>query len=410
MRTIAAVASLVALSAVGLQTAQAQSKEWSVSAKLRGFYDDNIATTPRGAVGPTGVPLRQASFGFEVSPSLSYKLPLDQTEIGLSYTYDMKYYENRSNSADHSHLADFKLSHAFTPRYKLTLRDTFVIAQEASLLDPTVSTTLLRSNGNNMRNTAGLNFTAEMTELLAVEVGYDNSVYAYEQKGVGSRSALLDRMEQLGHVNLRWQALPTTVGILGYQFGVVDQTSKELLAPGGPAPSTRDNRSHYLFAGADHDFTTQLKGSIRAGGQYTEFPNAPAGVRNSSLIPYADVNASYTYTEGSFVQLGLKHTRNQTDIGGALDMESTMVYGALTHKITAKLTCNLNAQYNDGSFNGGGANNKSESMFQGGVSLAYEINQHLSAETGYNYDRLDSDLLGRSFTRNRVFLGIHASY
>ena len=306
MRTIATVAGLVALSAVGLQTAQAQSKEWSVTANLRGFYDDNIATTPKGAVGPTGAKLRQASFGFEVSPSISYKLPLDQTEIGLNYTYDMKYYEHRSNSADHSHLAEAKLSHAFTPRYKLSFKDSFVVAQEASLLDPSVTTTLLRSNGNNMRNTASLDFSAELTQLLAVEVGYDNSIYRYDQKGVvGSRSALLDRVEHLGHANLRWQALPTTAGILGYQFGIVDQTGKDLLAPGTPS-SIRDNRSHYLFAGADHNFTTQLKGSIRAGGQYTEFQHAPAGVRKTSVIPYADVNASYTYSEGSYVQLGVR--------------------------------------------------------------------------------------------------------
>ena len=409
MRTIATVVSLVALSAVGLQTAHAQSKPWSVSANLRGFYDDNIATTPSGALSPAGVKLRQASFGLELSPSISLTPKLDQTDLGLSYTYGMKYYENRSNSADHSHQAEASLKHEFTPRYKIAFKDSFVLAQEAGLLDP-LAATLIRSDGNNIRNTVGLDFSAELTQLLTVEVGYDNTYYDYEQTGVGSRSALLDRVEHLGKLNLRWQALPTTVGILGYQFGIVDQTSKELLAPAGALPNTRDNRSQYFFAGADHDFNTQLRGSVRAGGQYTEFPDAVPPLRKSSIIPYADVNASYTYSEGSYVQLGVKHTRNQTDIGGSLDQEITVAYGALTHKITAKLTCNVIGQYNNGSFNGGASDGLVESTFLGGVNLAYTINQYLTAETGYNYDRLTSDVAGRSFSRNRVFLGIRATY
>ena len=45
-----------------------------------------------------------------------------------------------------------------------------------------------------------------------------------------------------------------------------------------------------------------------------------------------------------------------------------------------------------------------------GVNLSYEINKFLSAEAGYNFDRLDSDLDQRSFTRNRVYVGIRGSY
>ena len=406
MRTIATVASLVALGTLGLQAADTDSKIWSVSANLRGFYDDNVATTP------TGAPGKIKSFGFEVSPSVVLKVPLDQTKLGLSYTYGMKYYENRSNSADHSHQAEASLSHAFTPRYKLSLTDSFVVAQEPSLIDVGVVTTPVRDNGNNLRNLAGINFSAECTPLLGFEVGYQNSYYDYQATGAGTRSPLLDRVEHLGRLDLRWQALPTTVGILGYQFGIVDQTSKESLSVALPVvlPSTRNSRSHYLYVGADHDFTTQLKGSIRGGGQYTEYPNAVAGVKDNSLIPYADGSLSYSYREGSMVQIGVKHTRNQTDIGNALDQESTTAYGEIRHKITAKLTGILNGQYQHSSFNTGPNNDKLEQIFLGGANLAYEINQHLTAEAGYNYDRLSSDLAGRGFTRNRVFLGIRASY
>src|ERR1017187_9985148 len=59
------------------------SKMWSLSGTLRGFYDDNYTTTPQ----------RHGSTGFEASPSFSLNVPLQQTEIGLRYTYGLYYYQ-----------------------------------------------------------------------------------------------------------------------------------------------------------------------------------------------------------------------------------------------------------------------------------------------------------------------------
>ena len=63
-------------------------KIWSASASLRGFYDDNYTTSPNGD--------KQGSAGFEVSPSVQFNVPLQQTEIGLKYTYGLYYYQTSS--------------------------------------------------------------------------------------------------------------------------------------------------------------------------------------------------------------------------------------------------------------------------------------------------------------------------
>ncbi|MEI2685806.1 MAG: outer membrane beta-barrel protein [Cypionkella sp.] len=44
------------------------------------------------------------------------------------------------------------------------------------------------------------------------------------------------------------------------------------------------------------------------------------------------------------------------------------------------------------------------------LSLTYDLNQYLALETGYNYDRLDSDDADRSYSRNRVFLGVRGQF
>src|SRR5688500_9886824 len=84
------------LAALGLSTLQAAhvpagvdtTKPWSISAALRGFYDDNYNTAPDG-------PSKLEAFGFEVTPSFSLNFPLDQTFLGLSYVYSLRWYEER---------------------------------------------------------------------------------------------------------------------------------------------------------------------------------------------------------------------------------------------------------------------------------------------------------------------------
>lgn len=429
MKKTIASAGLVVVGAATLQAQYAPqpnltsfqtTKPWSVSASLRGFYDDNYVTRPS-----KGVDKKRDSFGFELSPSAGLNWVLPQTYIGLNYIYGLKYFEDRKeNTADHSHQASLKINHAFTELYKLDVSDSFVVAQEPEVIDPNTARRL-RTEGSNLRNTASANFTAGLTDKLSTVLGYSNTVYDYEQDGIGSLSALLDRMEHQGTINLRWQALPSTIGIVGYQYGVTAYDKDNVLAQRivfNPVTGNlglqdihsdlRDSTSHYAYAGVDHSFTPQLNGSVKVGAQFTEYDN----VGDDAVSPYADASATWTYNPGSFLQLGVRHQRQATDIAffnvntPTLDQEATTVYAQVNHRITAKLVGNLLLQYQNASFNAGGADDKTENYLLAGLNLTYEINKFLSADAGYNLDRLDSDLADRSFTRNRVYLGIRATY
>jgi len=414
---VAAISSLQAVVTPAGMTAMEKSKPWSVSASLRGFYDDNYLTLPSSS--------KRDSFGVELSPSASLNLPLDQTFIGLSYIYSARWFEDRARAeVDHSHQFNAKLDHAFSERYKLELSDSFVVAQEPEVLNPSFTFAVpLRVDGDNIRNTASAGFTAQITQMLGLQLDYVNTFYDYEQEGAGSYSARLDRMEHLASASLRWQVLPQTVGVLGYQFGEVDYSSDDALGvidlgflqiPVGD-PTDRNNRSHYVFVGVDQNVSARLNASARVGAQYTEYYN----VDGNSWTPYADGNLTYTYAAGSFLQAGVRHTRNQTDVTGissffggdvTVDQHSTSVYASVTHRITARITGSILGQYQHSTFEGGSFDGDSENFFLAGLNLGYRFNPHWLAETGYNYDRLDSDLSGRSFTRNRVYVGLRATY
>src|SRR5262245_11716891 len=97
MNKITTTAGIFALRAASLHAAvdtmpagsQQATKPWSVSATLRGFYDDNYSTSPKA--------LERDSWGFEISPSASVNLVLDQTTLGLSYVYSYRWYEDRDD-------------------------------------------------------------------------------------------------------------------------------------------------------------------------------------------------------------------------------------------------------------------------------------------------------------------------
>ncbi len=236
MKKLIASIGLVAVGTAGLQAAYAPgldsmetSKMWSVSASLRGFYDDNYTTAPSGS--------KKNSFGFAVKPSVGLNLPMDQTLVSLRYTYGLYYYQEREDLGqkpiDQTHQLDLLLDHAFSERWQAKVTDSFISAQEPSLVD---GGTVRRTQGNNIRNVGKATISTAWTELFSTEVGYQNSLYDYQQSGGGafvpSLSGLLDRMEHLASVDLQWHFTSETMLFVGYAYGQADYTGNEVIAPG----------------------------------------------------------------------------------------------------------------------------------------------------------------------------------
>lgn len=425
------VSGAVAASAPGLSSMDT-SKAWSVTGSLRGFYDDNYLCLPSSE--------DRDSFGFEVSPSVRVNLPMDQTYLGARYIYSGRYFSDRDRDVagadadpwDHSHQFDLILNHAFSERYSLSAQDTFVIAQEAEVLSTGADGVVVitrRQGGNNIRNTGQLNFRAELTRQLGLEFGYRNSIWDYEEDGAvfswpfdvrPSVSGLMDRMEHAATLNLRWVVQPETTAVVGYTYGRTDYSSSEIV---GWLPTTgfmrakiRDLQSHSFFVGGDHNFQRNVTGSIRAGATYVDYRYDETN--DDNWMPYANAQLSFGYAPGSDVRLGVVHTYNSTDVfaPSATDgtvtssQHSTSVYGALNHRITAKLLGSASATYQHSTFAGGMTDGDTEDFLMLGLNLTYAINAHFSAEVGYNFDTVSSGVRMRDFDRNRLYLGVTAHY
>lgn len=388
------------------------SKIWSISGTLRGFYDDNYLTAPK----------KVGSFGFEASPSFTLNAPLEQTEIGLRYVYGLYYYQKREdlgqNPIDQSHEFDLWIDHAFTPRWETRFEDTVTVSQEPGLGQPSGQPIVVdqRVNGNNIANAANISLTTDWTEEFSTKLSYGNSFYSYSQSSpVPSLSGLLDRDENLVSLNLQWTLSQETMAWVGYQYGQVIYLSNQIIAPGYTSPS-RDNRSHYGYVGVQHDFLDDLKGTLQAGVQYTSYYNDPGA--KSSVGPYGNASLVYTYAAGSYAEVGVTESRNATDtsqVGSnsqlVQDQESTVVFGSINHPLTPKLIGTLTANYQYSIYHGGGLNDQNSQLVDLGANLSYTFTPHFSAEAGYNFDWYKTaSVLAQDYNRNRVYLGVTATY
>ncbi len=399
------------------------SKIWSLSATLRGFYDDNYNTLPH----------KQGSYGFEASPSFSLNMPLQQTEIGLKYTYGLYYYQTRDsngqNPVDQTHQLDLWLDHAFSPRWEARVEDTLSVAQDPALTAVGTATPQ-RIEGNNLANTVNASLHTDWTRELSTALTYQNSFYDYENSGATinldgtvapSYAGSLNRVEQTIGLELQWAVLPTTTALLGYKFGLVNFTGNEQIAYDPLTAqyyysNSRDNWSQYGYVGVQHTFLENLKGNVNVGVQYTDYYNDPSAA--SSLGPYADASLVYTYLAGSYAQLGVTQTRNatetiQVDSQGHItqDQESTVVYGSINQALTPKLMASVVGHFQYSTYNQGAYNSQSAEFYNLGLNLAYAFNRHFSADAGYNFDwYTTASALKQDYTRNRVYLGVTASY
>jgi hypothetical protein len=444
MKKIVASVGLVAIGASGIQTACAQSlvaadasKPWSVSATLRGFYDDNSSTIPNDVTLPPG--LHRDTFGFEVSPAAALSWSMDQTTITLGALYSFRHYDrvplNSTGHNDHTFTFNAGLTHAFNEQISARVSDSFVIGQEPDLLRAgNTFSTFQRVSGNNIRNYGMIGLDAQLTPEIGIGVGYDNAFYDYKDRGPGlvgivvqpSLAGALNRIENRAHVELYYQVMPETKALVGYQFTDVNYNADELIG-GIVDPFTgavlnpvfsknRNSREHTGYVGAEHSFSPQLKGAVRVGASYTEYPEDD--FVSSTWTPYVNATLRYHYTQLSYVEGGVSYDRNATDVVGAglantatLDAESAVVYLSVNHAITPQLMASLIGQFQNSSYHGGTFDDNNEQYYLLGLNLSYRFNQYFSAEVGYNYDRLESSsALNRTFDRNRVYIGVTASY
>jgi Putative beta-barrel porin 2 len=417
MKRIVASVGMAAIGAALIQNSNAQAvggdgtKSWTVSAALRGFYDDNANTTERDEID---------TFGIQISPTISFTLPLDQTTVSLLYNFDYKWYDESPNAGDdqdtQTHTIAASLLHAFNERTTMNLRDTFIIGSELDVVGQPSDVRGQQLSGDNIRNEGVARVTHQFTPLFGIEAGYANALFDYDDDIAYGR--FVDRIEQRINLDTRWTLANNSVLLVGYAFEAGCYTADMIISPiNAPVVTSgdRDYVSHYGYAGLEHTFSPDLTGSLKAGARFTDYYQSAED--ESTVRPYLDGSLRYTYAQDCDVKVGLSYDQSATDAFSidstgsfTTDTDTAVIYAQLSHAITPDLTGNLLGQFQSSTYNGGTLDGDTDQLYILSAGLEYRFNRHVSTTLSYHFDHSESDQVGRSYDRNRVFLGAVFTY
>ena len=439
MKKIAVTIGLAAIGATSIHAAYAPDKSgdktWSVSATLRGFYDDNYGAT---GVDPRG------GFGGELTPQFQIVKPLNQTELGLRYIYALFYYETRDhlnqNAYDQNHWVNLWLDHVFNEKWETKLSDSITVTQDPQLLSAgsAASTFPFRADGNYIYNNATASLHTDWTRRLGTVLTYNNQLYTFDQTGSQSADNIkagqtpsyagqFDRMDQALTADLQWHASTETIWGVGYTFDWVGFSGNEPISY-YPAKDQvfysdyRNSYTHTFFLSYQHNLTDSVKFTAMAGGQLNDNYN-DISQKSTPVSPYADISATYLYKPGSSLQFGFTHSLNtsylpvlngttaNTNNGSISEyQESSTVYLNINHQITPKLLALVGGRYQNASFQEGPFASQSENYYSAVANLSYSFTRHFSFELGYNYTQVESVQVGTSYRRNQYSVAITGSY
>lgn len=405
-------------------TPQEQSKWWILSGSVSSFYDDNTFNRPDSVgSGTNRLHLAEGSFGMQFRPGVAVNLPLDRTLLKASYDYTLDFYENRPDQKiEQDHLFEFGLNHKFSPRYDIDFTDTLNISDRPAILGENEATTVFgREDASNIRNRAKLEFSALMSPTFGVLAGYGHDLTDYDSL---SYSQTLDNTENSAHVDARWYVNQRTLYFTGYRIGLVDYFGPPTfvgfsLNPRDPfiyqGPEIKNVLVHTVYFGAQQDISRQLAVQGRIGVSYADFYNR----NDSSISPYVDGVATYTYRRDSTIQLGANIDRYPTDTGigdedrVTLDVLAMYVFLGVNHRFTARITGNTRIGYQKLVYNGGDNDGKTDDVYSLSLGGDYKIREYLWFTASYSYSMLDSGRPGNefiSYDKNYVSVGIRATY
>ncbi len=365
------------------------SRRWGATLSLQQGYDDNVNTSAD----------KQGSATTSITPRLYLNFPLDQTFIGLRYSYSAMYYWDRAGEGwDQSHIADILFSHRFSPRLTLNIDDSMRRGIEPELVD---LGQISRRESDYWFNslTAGLTWNATRRWLLGLSQSWEH--WSYDDQAIADDS---DRNTLSTGVNSTYTLDP--VSSIGLNF----RYSTTLYEDAGP-DDVRDSQTETVFLSYTRLFSPQLTMQIAGGAGFSQF-----GDDHDDVSPYASASLAYTYAPDSTVSFNSTYSFVSSDVGVYRSSDTLVLSLQASHRLTRKCRVSVGADYINRNYQNPDPtmvftlSEQSEDAARARVAVSYAFTRWVSADFSYSYERIWSDIGGRSFDRNRVYGGLRFTF
>ena len=356
-----------------------ESKPFVYGVGVNAGYDTNVNTTDIDAT-------ESAYMGGTLSAD--YRYVTDRTVFTIGASGGANYYFDQAPEQDdilYSGRIGGSLTHAITDR--LSIDDKFYVSYD---YDPNFMSgaTLYRRNDEYFWGYNSLNVNYMWTDRLSSSTGFNIGTILYDASDISSTE---DRVEYGANQLVRY-ALTEQTGLRAeYRYKYTDYDSG------------LDSSSHYILAGADHQFNENTMGLLMVGAEFYE-----SGLSDSEVKPYAELGLTRVMTES----LSLSWSNRlgyETSGVGIYDSNYTFRTNLdVTYQFSQKVSTFAGVSYLYTDYDG--EPGATENLIEGRVGMNYALTEVLGLGLSYSFTNLDSDIEGQGYERQRINLGLNATF
>ena len=370
----------------GLAPDASQSRKfYTISVALREIYDNNIFTSTTNKI---------ASFETDISPSVLFDFPMENTDFSARETFTATYYSNRpGNQFDFSNDVVAQLQHSFSDRFSINLSDDFRYYTEPSLFQ-NIGT--LYYNGAYIANSFAGSFNAQWTPLVSSVLSYSNTYVDYMAQATASGQ---NSVENIGSGTVGFAILPKITLTFG---GIADSVNY-----------TQYDRG-YTSLTANTGFNWQalpsLSTTVAVGGSVTT-----TNLNTSSVTPYAALTLNWQIGAKSSLAFSYSHEIVPSDVVQAMGEVANRFGTLFRYDIIPDISVHLegtltNGDYTPNLLSPNTLTPFTENDFAIDVGLTYHINSHFDVNLGNIYSGVSSGLSFRDYNRDQIYLGVRGTY
>lgn len=387
-----------------------------VTATVRTGYDDNVNTASFD---------RQESGFVNGNVGISYDFGSPRTQLSLQAGGGATYYWDKPRNQINDQDYDVSGYLGLSLKHRASARLTFDVTAYASYQtepDFSLAMGLNRRTSNFFYTQDKFSTTYMWTPRFATVTSYTLGRLQYEDDAIG---LFEDRFENTFGNEFKFLLWPTTSLVMEYRFQLINYDHEGDVIGVSPGPFglpifnmlDRDSYTHFALAGIDHSFSPRMSASVRGGAQFRQYPDAEAGVEDSTTSPYFETAVNYALGKTTSLSWTNRYGIEEGDV--LFNPRETTFRTGLrgNHSITPRVSAEVGAYYEHddydsidrpGFFNDSAA--FTEEAFDLALILRFAITRYLNIEGGYNHTEVWSDIAAREYSRNRFWGGLNVVF
>jgi hypothetical protein len=368
---------------------------WVAGANV--IYDDNVGTSETD---------KQSSIAYNPSVGLAFTRTTPQTVIDVNGRLGVIYYPDApvingqpiDDLSNQSRLG-LSLSHRFSERLRFTSQNMISREREPDY-SYGIASGRRTNSGEYVSTTTDNTFGYRWTERFGTSTGIRYS--QIDNPNADSQDS--NRTTWEFHHQFRFQESPQNVITSGYRY-----------EQGEASGNSRNSTDHFLTLGDEYRFSPSTIGIISAGAQFHSIEGG-----ESSVNPYLELSGNTKVNQQlsfkTFIRYraesdGLTRQIKGTSIN--YSKRETLRLGVTNqYQISPKFILSGGLDYIPGSYTG--ADQKSldseESLLNMYISATIKFNDFLTGVATYTFADNVSDFVDETYRRNRISLGLNASF